>query len=223
MRNKTFISSMVGVAAAAAVAGSANAGVVIDPFAQATLSQFKTLAGSAFNSRETSTSTGFSVNTATNRLVVNTVGGTSAQWRNWGAPVGGGDFAVGPYLDLSQLDSITFDVSMNSASSFSFSVRYQTGDTGALTTQGQLVWTDVAVASGNSTVTLTVGQNSGGTYSVIGVPQATTLSNVSTMRMAWSGAFNGEIGNLQYNNVPAPGALALLGVAGIVGARRRRA
>ena len=222
MRNKTFISSMVGVAAAVAVAGSANAGVVIDPFAQATLTQFKTLAGSAFNSRETSTSTGFSVNTATNRLVVNTGGGTSAQWRNWGAPVGGTDFAVGPYLDLSQLDSITFDVSMNSASSFSFSVRYQTGDTANLTTPGQLVWTNVAVASGNSTVTLTVGQNSGGTYSEVG-PRATTLSNVSTMRMAWSGAFNGSIGNLQYNNVPAPGALALLGAAGLVGARRRRA
>ena len=30
--------------------------------------------------------------------------------------------------------------------------------------------------------------------------------------------FVGSIGNLQYNLVPAPGALALLGVAGVVGA-----
>ena len=32
-----------------------------------------------------------------------------------------------------------------------------------------------------------------------------------------------SLSNFQYNAIPAPGALALLGAAGLVGARRRRA
>ena len=224
MRNKTFISSMVGIAAAAAVAGSANAGVTIDSFTNSTFDQERASFGSIFNSREAGfngTVNAPTINTTTNRLVADTgTGFITAFWDNYEA---NGD--MGPFIDLSQLSTITFDVTSAAASFITFSIVQKTGNPG--TTVGRVRWADVAVNAGNSSVTLTVGQNSGGVWSVTGTGMA-CLSNVSSMslKLGLSGGvtgFNGSIGNLQYNLIPAPGALALLGVAGLVGARRRRA
>jgi hypothetical protein len=227
MRNKTFISSMVGIAAAVAVAGSANAGVVIDAFTDSTVEQSKSSFGSIFNSRTGSSGgTGGSsvypeIDATTNRLKVNTGAGTfvMVDWANYDA-----NDNNGPNIDLSQLSTITFDVTSSAASKITFGIQ-QLGSAGTI---GGVRWSTVAIAAGSSSVTLTVGQNSGGTWSTSGTGLA-ALSNVNYMFMSFgktgTGAvsFDGSIGNLQYNLVPAPGALALLGVAGVVGVRRRRA
>ena len=223
MRNKTFISSMVGIAAAAAVAGSANAGVTIDSFTTSPVDQDRTSYGSIFNSRysgngtDTTTNTPV-INTVTNRLEANTGSGfITTYWENYEA-----NGNVGPFIDLSQLSTITFDVTSLAASKITFVIKE------SALAAGSVRWTNVAVGAGSSSVTLTVGQNSGGVWSVAGNGMA-DLSNVSFMSMklglTGTGAVNfvGSIGNLQYNLVPAPGALALLGAAGLVGARRRRA
>ena len=227
MRTQTFISSMVGVVAAAALAGSANAGVTIDSFTNSTLTQDRSSYGSIFNSREAgsnTTSTTPTINTATNRLEANTVvdgviGSVTTYWQNYEA-----NGNVGPFIDLSQLSTITFDVTSQAASVISFVIQQRTGDLDSSGSAGSVRWTNVAVAQGISSITLTVGQNSGGAWSVTGNGMA-CLSNVSLMslKLGTPGTgFNGSIGNLQYNLVPAPGALALLGVAGLA-ARRRRA
>jgi hypothetical protein len=222
MRNKTFISSMVGIAAAVAVAGSANAGVTIDSFTTSPVDQDRTSYGSIFNSRYsgdgTSTITNTVINTVTNRLEADTGSGfITTYWENYEA-----NGNVGPFIDLSQLSTITFDVTSLAASKITFVIKE------SAFAAGSVRWTNVAVPAGSSSVTLTVGQNSGGVWSVAGNGMA-DLSNVSFMSMklglTGTGAVNfvGSIGNLQYNLVPAPGALALLGVAGLVGGRRRRA
>jgi hypothetical protein len=222
MRNKTFISSMVGIAAAVAVAGSANAGVTIDSFTTSPVDQYRTSYGSIFNSRYsgdgTNTTTNTVINTVTNRLEADTGSGfITTYWENYEA-----DSNVGPFIDLSQLSTITFDVTSLAASKITFVIKE------SAFAAGSVRWTNVAVGAGSSSVTLTVGQNSGGVWSVAGNGMA-DLSNVSFMSMklglTGTGAVNfvGSIGNLQYNLVPAPGALALLGVAGLVGGRRRRA
>ena len=235
MRNKTFISSMV--AAAAAVAGSANAGVTIDSFTNSTFTQDRTSYGSIFNSRSYATNgtsaTTPQINTVTNRLVANTGNGFAGAYgsitTNWENFETNGN--VGPFIDLSQLSTITFDVTSQAASVITFAIQQRTGNLVSPGSAGFVVWTNVAVAQGSSSVTLTVGQNSGGVWSEYGNAMA-ILSNVSFMSMrlgyttnSGSGLVNfvGSIGNLQYNLVPAPGAFALLGVAGLVGGRRRRA
>ena len=225
MRNKTFISSMVGIAAAVAVAGSANAGVTIDSFTNSTFDQDRTSYGSIFNTRFYGVGGGNvispTINATTNRLVADTgTGFTTTYWENYEA-----NGNVGPFIDLSQLSTITFDVTSQAASVISFVIQQRTGDLDSSGSAGSVRWTNVAVAQGISSITLTVGQNSGGAWSVTGNGMA-CLSNVSLMslKLGTSGTgFNGDIGNLQYNLVPTPGAVALLGVAGLVGGRRRRA
>jgi len=226
MRTQTFISSMVGIAAAVAVVGSANAGVVIDAFTDSTVEQYKSSFGSIFNSRSGSSggSGGSSVypeiDATTNRLKVNTGADTFVMidWANYDA-----NDNNGPNINLSQLSTITFDVTSSAASKITFGVR-QADSTGTI---GSVRWANVAIAAGSSSVTLTVGQNSGGTWSTPGTGLA-ALSNVNYMYMSFgktgTGAvnFDGSIGNLQYNLVPAPGAVALVGLAGLVATRRRR-
>ena len=226
MRTQTFISSMVGVVAAASLAGSANAGVTIDSFTNSTFDQDRTSYGSIFNSRSYGTNTTSNtpeINTVTNRLVADTGNGSiTTYWENYD-----GNGNVGPFINLSQLSTITFDVTSAAASVITFGIQQRTGDLDSSGSAGSVRWTNVAVGAGSSSVTLTVGQNSGGVWSVSGTGTA-ALSNVSymSMRLGTTGAgavnFVGSIGNLQYNLVPAPGAFALLGAAGLVGARRRR-
>ena len=226
MRTQTFISSMVGVVAATALAGSANAGVTIDSFTDSTFTQVLSSYGSIFNSRDYGTNTTSNtpeINTVTNRLVADTGNGSiTTYWENYD-----GNGNVGPFINLSQLSTITFDVTSAAASVITFGIQQRTGDLDSSGSAGSVRWTNVAVGAGSSSVTLTVGQNSGGVWSVSGTGTA-ALSNVSymSMRLGTTGAgavnFVGSIGNLQYNLVPAPGAFALLGAAGLVGARRRR-
>jgi hypothetical protein len=225
MRNKTFISSMVGIAAAVSVAGSANAGVTIDSFTNSTVARNSTTAVtgllSPFNTRAFEYDSNKPViNTVSNRLVLSSDGeDQTVTWRS----LSGTNLVAG--ADLSSLASVTFDVTgLTSNVSITFSLRKQIGTTTNFSTVGLVSWSSVAINANpvTQTVTLNLGQNSGGTYSTSGTGAA-ALDGVNTIYMVFGNSFTGQIGNLQYNNVPAPGALALLGVAGLVGARRRRA
>jgi hypothetical protein len=226
-KSNLFTLGMCSAVAAVAVAGSANAGVTIDSFTTSPVTQDRTSYGSIFNSRSYGTNTTSNtpeINTVTNRLVADTGNGSiTTYWENYEA-----NGNVGPFINLSQLSTITFDVTSQAASKITFVIQQRTGDLDSSGSAGSVRWTNVAVGAGSSSVTLTVGQNSGGVWSVSGNGTA-ALSNVSymSMRLGLTGtgavSFVGSIGNLQYNLVPAPGAAALLGLAGLVGARRRKA
>ena len=228
MRNKTFISSMVGVAAAVAVAGSANAGVV-DQFTTAqsfgTNSSYTTISGSIFeerNARRSNNAGGTGVS-ATNNNVAFTFarGGGSASsvvlnYQMSGAAatdlssiaemsivlsnlvlnVAGGTAATGVKIDWSLMDSsgnTLFASDTRSTNGTSiFNFASASFDDGFDLTQVEMLSLRVTQVGGSTS----------GTY-----------SNTSS---------TGTLSNFSYTAVPAPGALALLGAAGLVGARRRR-
>ena len=220
MRNKTFISSMVGVAAAAAVAGSANAAFV-DIFTVGSSSTASNSgdvdpnSGSPFNYRYYQVSN--NVTAIANVDSVNQTLNLSRQANDVSLQLGVFWETSGqPNLNWTGLQSISFDIS--SATGGTLFARV-----GGTTSATQIRWTNFNIGTGSTTVTLAVGSASGSaSYS-----QGASFSDASISRFQLSltqgtTAFSGTITNLQYNIVPAPGALALLGVAGIVGGRRRR-
>jgi hypothetical protein len=224
------ISSTVisGAVAAVAVAGSANAGVV-DQFTTAqsfgTNSSYTTISGSIFeerNARRSNNAGGTGVS-ATNNNVAFTFarGGGSASsvvlnYQMSGAAatdlssiaemsivlsnlvlnVAGGTAATGVKIDWSLMDSsgnTLFASDTRSTNGTSiFNFASASFDDGFDLTQVEMLSLRVTQVGGSTS----------GTY-----------SNTSS---------TGTLSNFSYTAVPAPGALALLGAAGLVGARRRR-
>ena len=196
MRNKTFISSMVGIAAAVAVAGSANAAIVTGPSSG---SDCVTFSGS---SPTTITYFGFTDGGWASQLSefsIKTVlftGSTATQ-----IPIG--------LIEYSYDAGTNWNVySTTSTSANNTSVNQPPLSTG---------WGQTVTPSG-----ITVGTNN---FRVrVTIPADVAIVNGMTFRMSlyWSSAGGGAVNSRQSAAVPAPGALALLGVAGLVGARRRR-
>ena len=205
MRNKTFISSMVGIAAAVAVAGSANAAIVTGSPADgrsncATFDNASSTTityspgGSWWNGAfDNSGDTGFTINT---------------QYRN-------GSNAV---------EAITvglIEYSYNAGASWNF---YSSGSTSTLQSSvyngdGALVNpVGTAVGAGNFRVRIVIGASAGSFASTL--TSGTFIMGLS-YRTDMGGQDRSAVSTVV--PVPAPGALALLGVAGLVGARRRRA
>jgi MYXO-CTERM domain-containing protein len=191
MRNKTFISSMVGVAAAVAVAGSANAGIV-NPAGSG--SDCLTFDGS---SPTTITYSGFNDGQWDSQLTSFRIKTVLFQ----------GSTATSISIGL-------IEYSYNSGTNWSiYSVTSTSADNTSIS-GGSTGWGDtitpsnVTVGSGNFRVRVTI-------------PTNAAIVNGMTFRMSlnWDGGTNSR----QSSAVPAPGAFALLGVAGLVGARRRRA
>ena len=213
---------MCSAVAAVAMASSASAGVVIDAFTSSVIDQDRTSYGGFFNSRSSGVSGTFAnygIDTTNNRLTasVGASGFVVTTWENYDA-----NGNVGPFVNLSQLSTITFDVYTANATQISFSIQQRTGDLDSSFGTGAVRWNSVAIGSGTSTITLTVGQNSGGAWSTYGTGML-ALNNVSYMAMTLRSNFDGYVSNLQYNLVPAPGAAALVGLAGFVATRRRKA
>ena len=247
MRNKTFISSMVGVAAAVAVAGSANAGFV-DKFNRRlanTPTQLDTITatntnagtgvsrdntgitGTAFPKRSTGVQNAGSSATMTGDGSAAFVLGrasTGSESENsgwWG----------GMYLNYANNGAFA---DLTGTTSFSINVGSYTG--------GATNWSlnvtmdfNSEFDSGSMDLTLTNSDIVNGvlTFNVANMTPNGTIDwakvdgiNLGVKRAEW-GAANSTVSfslsNFQYNVVPAPGALALLGAAGLVGARRRRA
>ena len=214
MRTQTFISSMVGVVAAVAVAGSANAAV-------------------AFN--------GVGANVdgyAGNQGMVFTVGASDILVTHLGAYNGAAEVStVGIYIYSSPTVTGTTGINVGGT----FNVTTTNTDNGSFTyaalnassfqlTAGQ-TYIVVNNSSGHNFETTTAAINaavSGITfngyrynYTAPGFdPIMATESGITPQAQYWGTPYIGA--NFQFSVVPAPGALALLGAAGLIGARRRR-
>ena len=215
MRNKTFISSMVGIAAAVAVAGSANAAVSLFDF---------TTGVSANSSGSVNGSNPFNGWGTDNALKATTTSATSSggaitianQLSNTGgAPTG--DFYVSATTPVNLLGTtaIVFNVTAYSGAATDWMLTLQ---------DSNFTFLDLFLVNTSGTGMKsfdTSGLSPGFDWSsVIAVElQATTRGSLGN-RAASSFTFDSMVA---VGAVPAPGALALLGVAGLVGARRRRA
>jgi hypothetical protein len=211
MRNKTFISSMVGIAATVAVAGSA---------AQAGL----TWHGYTYDQQK-----------ADRSLIVGSFGTNAYEFVDDDAAYGAATFTNAAYPG----SSVTFSgLTLSGPNENSWSV------TGTTTSFGEYASFLTAgfyfTVTGSQQVTIATGQYA--QWSLYGGPDYDSLSligelpnsspaNSQTFDLSageyWfygdATAGSGYSGLMMSFTVPAPGAAALLGAAGLVGARRRRA
>ena len=203
MRNKTFISSMV---LSVVCVSAANAGVV-DPF--------------------TNAETAFAQNIVPTVAPINVTGGLFNQRNVYRANGGSGSVSGGfvnfvprsfwmvyrqttGTIDLSGITSMSFDIT----ASGTFEVQWVITDS-----TGIAIDHEIGVVSGSTTVTF---NSFIGTGENLGFNMA-SIQMMEVKFVDGSAGSTGQISNFNYTGVPAPGALALLGVAGLVGARRRRA
>ena len=216
MRNTTFISSMV---LSVACVSAANAGVV-DPFTVAssatdgagTVTETP-ITGGLWDTRYTSVqyrTTGIGPNRATASMVVDasTNAATFTVTRvglanNQNDQIGTLEYEGGT-TDVSNFTSLTF----NYTSTFS------------------ALLFDIDL--GGKTAAKTISASAGGTFTLTAAELTGAFNGQSYMNLVFrqdnsnaNGTFT--MTNLVANGIPAPGAIALLGAAGLVGARRRRA
>ena len=248
MRNKTFISSMVGVAAAVAVAGSANAGlvdnftrslantspndstslVVVDPLPGAFKNRSNSgLTGTVFPRRYTNVSSEGSSATMTGN-------GSAAFVLGRATGAGSGDLNADSWgsMFINYLYSFNLDtfVDLTGTTNFSINVGSYTG--------GATNWNLAVSMGGEAGISKQILTNSNIvngvlTFNVANMTSQGTINwaqvdsiGLTVTRDGWGTAgttVGFTLSDFQYNAIPAPGALALLGAAGIVGARRRRA
>ena len=216
MRFNSLVPSMVGVAAAVAVAGSANAGVV-DPFT--TAEPFSTnsgdwlpISGALFNERD---------------AVVAGVGssGSIDGSGNVNFTVPSGNFRV-VSLNYQMSGGATNDLSSIAAMSIALSGLNKSGAATGITFS--LYMADETEKFLTSNQALSANGVSTFNFASATVDAGFDLTKVKTMTLeiyyagAGAGSSSGTLSNFSYTAVPAPGALALLGAAGLAGARRRR-
>ena len=204
MRNKTFISSMV---LSVACVSAANAGVV-DPFTTAqtavgvSSAQFINISGGLFNQRTLERSGGGSGSIVAASGSVNFVPDSST-----GVPA----FTLRYRQDASEspIDLSGISMSFTLAGTGSYKLQWVFEDA---TGKGADMVVN-SVQPGTITFAATNTQAGFNWASVV-------VMNVGFLQGSSS---TGVLSNFNYTAVPAPGALALLGAAGLVGARRRRA
>jgi hypothetical protein len=243
---------MVGVAAAVAVAGSANAGFVDDfsrslandsPNSQNTTTITVTQSGAASGSGRSNT--GLTGTAFPNRATsVKSLGSSATMTGNGsaafvlGRATSGGASATNAngfgamnldysnyyrFIDLTGTTSFSINVGSYTGGATNWTLNVSMDSQSMFDYYGgmQLVLTNSAIVNGVLT------------FNVADMDQDGTINwakvdgiSLDVKRAEW-GADNSTVSfslsNFQYNVVPAPGALALLGAAGLVGARRRRA
>ena len=222
MRNKTFISSMVGIAAAVSVAGSANASLVFDSFQTAVDTGVTTL-GSNFKF-------GFSPSWSTPNPVSGLTGGRTAVANGYSATaatsvvVGSGVATLQAGREGGFGSSLSYSGTGANLTGYVFTLNVS-ATTGS---NGKLYF---GLTNAATTATIEAALNGTGNYifsvsSIGGGFDATSITSVAvtlqTLLVGGSGGASMTFDSFTYA-VPAPGALALLGAAGLVGARRRRA
>ena len=214
MRNKTFISSMVGIAAALAVAGSAGA---------ATSFTFDSWTANAGAVSVWTFGPTFNTPDPTSLLLKSASGNATGLWTNYYAEVHGVgtdviatsasiQFAVGSDPQAKAVLALSRNAGANllGVTDFQFNVTAYTGDA----TRWFIIATDIygQVLISGPVLTSGTGQK---TFAV------SSFSQIVGTGFDWS-----KVNQMSFsvqNVVPAPGALALLGVAGVVGGCRRRA
>jgi MYXO-CTERM domain-containing protein len=250
MRNKTFIAAMVGVAAAVAVAGSVNAAIV-DPFTQfsdetstATATVYIAHSGSwlggVFNTRTSVVNRGSGGTTPSGGLASSTRSETglltpSNSWvgtfkgdnANSSLPASVGlsytnanSSAVAIDFDKIMIDVAFAGTTRNAGSYVSFYFADVTGlnfmEAKLTLTGAQLSASSLTIEFGKSQFALSAGSGPFNWNQVTDLGVIMSAAGARGAGQTWTGT------NFQMTAVPAPGALALLGVAGVVGARRRR-
>ena len=220
---------MVGVAAAAAVAGSANAAIV-DPF---TVTQSFTtssgtntvpITGALFDQRDAvrnSRAGGAGVNGTTNNVKF-TLANSVSSFVGLDYTMSGG--ATKDLSSIAEISIVLSDLVLNvpgGTAATGVAIQISLTDSAG---KG-LDATDTRSANGTSIFNLaSAGRDVG-----FDLTRVTVLSLVvtqvggSTTSSYSTTSSSGTLSSFSYTAVPAPGALALLGAAGIVGARRRRA
>ncbi len=219
MRNKTFISSMVGVAAVVAVAGSANASVLSfnvnwgpnGPSADAIVGiAVKVDAGRAsvlsITGADSGSSYALPAGWSQQTLAASFLAGTnpSANTSQYGFVRGGGGATFST--------AATYGGTGPSPLGFKGSFALDAGPGPIVGDTVNILWTTFrnnGALDVQAKYTFTFG--SGG------------WTGASTVGPFWSQVDSGTFNELSAAVVPAPGALALLGVAGLAGGRRRRA
>ena len=197
MRNKTFISSMV---LSVACVSAANAGVV-DPFTDAQTpppyDTFTNITGGLFEQRALAKSGGGS----------GSVSGGFVNFvpRNFWMVY---KQANGSSIDLSGIMSMSFDITVSGDYDLQWVITDSNNIARAIDYEVQ------GVSSGTVTFTFPGSGDPGFNYASVKMMEVKFVSG--------SGS-TGQISNFNYAGVPAPGALALLGAAGLIGGRRRRA
>ena len=203
MRNKTFISSMV---LSVACVSAANAGVV-DPFTtpQTTYNTFTSITGGLFNQRQLIKSGGGSGSVASgsvNFVPNNTTGGQPAFGLGYRQ-------ADGSSIDLSGITSMSFDITVGGGA---YNLLWVITDSNNI---AKAIDYEVnGVSSGTVTFTFPGSGDPGFNYASV---------KKMEVNFGQGSASTGVLSNFNFTAVPAPGALALLGAAGLIGARRRRA
>ena len=236
MRTQTFISSMVGVVAAAALASSANAEIV-DPFTQASDvtatssqsplftkgSQSGSWLGGLFNTRQNTATKGYDASPATARSQI-------------GAGSWVGSFTSGPNSDGSYVD-LLYTNANGSAVAINFDkVTMDVAFAGTTRSTGSYV--EVYFVDGTVSglavkiLPLTEAQLSASSLSFEFRKSQFTDYGINWNQVTNMGVMMNSVGdsgagqtwtatNFQMT-VPAPGAAALIGLAGLVAGRRRR-
>ena len=222
MRTQTFISSMVGIAAAVAVAGSANAALTFDSFSNplTTGTPDGTVTNGSFMG-------GFFT---TRTLTADGATGSGSSAKSLTTSIGGGNLTVntnGPSSTTRSGDVFYNRASNGDLSNFasiSMTIAY-TNYTGDL----YFTFSDLAVVNQSQTAdtrtaftgTVTLTFNKADFVGSVNWAQVAQFNMSFVSKNTTPGS--AVITNFNYSEVPAPGALALLGAAGLVGARRRRA
>ena len=218
MRNKTFISSMVGVAAAVAVAGSANAaiptGVALFDFTTgvSTNSSGSVNGSNPFNGWGTDNGLRSTTTSATLSGGAITIANPAYQ----GGSAAVGDFYVSAStpVNLSGTTAVVFNVTAYSGAATDWMLTLQDSNYNFL---------DFFLnnTSGTGVKSFTTSVSPGFDWSqVIGVElQAKSRGSVGN-RAASSFTFDSMVA---VGAVPAPGAAALVGMAGLITSRRRKA
>ena len=232
MRNKTFISSMVGIAAAAAVAGSANAAIVTTGVISQASPGAGNMVGVNINSNGAYSTGG------TAFTIVSFDWSDSAVSSFIGGSYGSSAVGAGGYLLEIAATRTTYRANTMYAAGATIDGSIGTLSDAAATGSGFYYGDNAFLLKANGTSTSTPGQfkNTSG-YLAFRFSGNTTdgiNGNWNYGWIAYTGAeSSGTITGWGYNTVadqaimagevPAPGALALLGVAGLAGGRRRRA
>jgi MYXO-CTERM domain-containing protein len=241
MRNKTFISSMVGVAAAMAVAGSANAAVFTDNFA-VPQSGLASVAFSPSRTRDDVSATPWAPYDTTARILfaqnyqTNENEGGSGTLASSSVTSGQANLFLANGLSGYSAAGIDYGLNaFNSTGTDRFILDYSTvGATGlsmwvfVTDTSGRLWGSTLnsGVAGNSKSVTVLYSSFTPEFGSATGAFDWSSMSNFSFLFAAANQVALTQDTNItvtSFSAVPAPGALALLGVAGLVGARRRRA
>ena len=231
MRNKTFISSMVGIAAAVAVASSANAGV-----AGVSLWDFRDF---SIGTAPVGTNTGSQVFGGNSGVAA---GNFFPRWETYlyktGTSMTGSGGKVNVVLSAVNDSTAAFylfsstlstPVNLTGTTSFDINVTSTNGKAqwgiGVLDNTGKSAYMDYAVLTGNSVGTLSFPTSSNwNTGAGFDWSQVVEVSLTFTKDIGTNTAVSFSFDSFTaVGAVPAPGALALLGAAGLVGARRRRA